>query len=123
MSHASPQRCPPNRGKPRTVRSRIHRGRNPLLIFQFAVDQTIARGAIWNDIRLTDNASRFHFEWLENPFLKNVSVELAGHFMDDNPKRYVAKIAITPLFSRWRQKGIRLYAPQQLVLSIVTGKV
>src|SRR5258708_1155314 len=73
----------------------VERWRYPLLVLQLTLNQSVPGRTVGHDIRFADNASRAHAEWTKDALLQKVSVELARNFVDDNPERQVAQIAIT----------------------------
>src|SRR5262249_39308895 len=57
------------------VRRGVERRRDPFLVLELAVQQTVSRSAIGNDVRLTDNPRRLHPERCENAVFQYIPVE------------------------------------------------
>src|SRR5262245_942185 len=83
----------------RPVASGVEGWRNPFLILQFSINETVSGGAVRDDVSLADYASCFHVERLENAFLDKISVKFPGYFADQNAERQIAQIAVAPLFT------------------------
>src|SRR5690349_18998671 len=60
----------------------VKSGRNPFLVLQLAVHQSIPGSTVRYDVRLADNSGRRHPQRLEYAILQKVAVELSGHPAD-----------------------------------------
>src|SRR5580765_1041197 len=88
-----------------TVRGRVYRRRDPLLILQVSILQAVPRGAVRNNVCLADYAGRRHVERLENPLLNKVAIEFAGDSMNQDAESQVAQVAVTPARAGWVCRG------------------
>src|SRR5262249_55896837 len=107
----------------RAVGGGVEQRRNPLLIFQLAIYQAIARRAIRNDVFFTDDASAVHAQWLEDALLQEIAIELAGHLADDRANQNVVRIGVDPLLSRSKFRWERLDHLYELFFRVVSAHV
>ena len=101
------------------VGRRVHTRRDPFLIFENALNQPVASRTIRDDVGLRDNTRLVHAERIEYVFLEKIAVEFPRDFMDQDAERHVAKVAVSPFFSRSEAQRLRLDHFQQLVLGII----
>lgn len=66
----------------RAIRSGIELRSDPVLILDLAIDELIAGGAIRDDIRLTDDSGRLHFQRPKQAFGEDIAVEFSRSFVD-----------------------------------------
>src|SRR5213078_1237636 len=101
------------------IRGGIELGRDPFLIFQCAIFQSVAGGPVRDYVGFTDYAGMTHAERSEHVLLQQIAIKLAGYFLDENSERDVTEIAVTPLLSRSEAKRLRRDHLQQLILGVV----
>jgi len=89
----------------RAVGGGVQTGRNVLLIFQLAFDQTIPRGAVGTIsaslmLRVVVMAQR-----PEDALLQKVPIKFASHFPNENAEDHVSGVAVAPLSPGEKSRG------------------
>src|SRR5262245_5406778 len=91
----------------RAVSRAVEGWRNPFLILQHSLFESVAGSAVGDNVGLVDDAGRIHSERFENTLLHKISVELPGHFADHYTEHEIAQIAVAPLLaglgSQWNR--------------------
>ena len=89
------------------IRGGIEPRRDPFLIFQRAIFQSVTGGAVRDYVGFTDYAGMTHAERSEHVLLQQIAIKLAAYFVDENSERDIAEIAVTPLFARGESQRLR----------------
>src|SRR3979411_857575 len=69
------------------------------MVLNFTALGFVARGAVWNDVRLADEPGRAHTERSENSLPQIIGIKTARYLVDDDAEQQVVGIAIVPFIA------------------------